>query len=89
MPAIPRFLTVAQRQAALGPSIPAPERYINPQGFVQYNIGDPVPVGIARALGWLGAGEEPLVEPEPINASNRGRKIRAADRERRQVESSE
>lgn len=85
MPATPRFLTVKQRQAALGPCIPAPEKYIEPgpngSGKVRYNIGDPVPIGEARALGWFESDGLPLHEPNPINASSRGRKIRAADRE--------
>lgn len=77
MAVIPRFLTVEQRIALLGPTIPAPERYIDEQGFLRYSVGDPVPVGIARALGWM----DPIPEPEMPRARNRGRTVRAADRE--------
>lgn len=60
----------------MGPTIPAPERYIDERGFVRYNIGDPVPVGEARALGWM----QPVEEPDPPMATTRGRKIRMAGR---------
>ena len=76
MPAVPRFLHARDRVKLLGPTIPAPERYIDEQGFVRYNIGDPVPVGEARALGWM----QPVAEPDPVMATTRGRKVRMADR---------
>ena len=76
MAAIPRFIHVRDKMKLMGPTIPAPERYIDNEGFVRYNIGDPVPVGEARAIGWM----TPVAEPDPVMSTTRGRKIRMADR---------
>ena len=80
----PRFLHVRDKVKMMGPTIPAPERYIDNEGFVRYNVGDPVPVGEARALGWM----DPVPEPEPVMATQRGRKVRIADREKREADDS-
>lgn len=81
MPLVRRFYsTPAERLAALGPTIPAPERYVNDEGFLVYALGDPVPVAIAKELGWMARDEElPPEEPKPL--SDRRRRIKATARD--------
>lgn len=76
MAIIPRFIHVRNKVAMMGPTIPAPERYVDETGVLRYAVGDPVPVGEARALGWM----DPIPEPEMLKGRNRGRTVRAADR---------